>query len=136
MYMPRAEWNTSEDMQFTTDYEPYGGRKSYAEECAGGFYAARLGILQKMEELKRQGSVLVIRVITGEYAVPLGVWVVREAVRKALSARPIVFGSRELMLRYVQQLITKRFGFSIDPVLGRSRLLRDLKRQTKLTSFV
>jgi hypothetical protein len=135
MYMPHAEWNTSDELQFMTDYEPYGGRKRYAENCAGGFYAARLGVVQKLEKLRRQASVLVIRVITGEYAVPLGVWVVREAVRKALEVKPIVFGSKELMLKYVEQRIRKKFGFDISQVLGRSVMLRNLRMQTKLSAF-
>ena len=37
--------------RFTTDYEPYTGRKTYAENCVGGYYAARLPILEKLKDI-------------------------------------------------------------------------------------
>ena len=46
------------------------------------------------------GNVLVLRFITGDYAVPLGVWVTREATRKAMNGKPIIFSDKELMLKY------------------------------------
>ncbi len=39
-YMPKTSWNVDENVNYTTDYEPYYGRKTYAENCAGGYYAA------------------------------------------------------------------------------------------------
>jgi len=134
-YAPNAEWNVSDKHQFMTDYEPYEGRKTYADNCGGGYYAARLPILEKLAKLKRQGSVLTLRFITGEYAVPLGVWVVREAVRKTLNARPLEFGSRELMLKYVKHLVKNKFNYDVENLLKESRLLRRLKTQMKLTQF-
>lgn len=134
-YMPRASWNSSEEVQFTTDFEPFAGRKSYAENCAGGYYAARLPILEKLREMKRQASVLCFRFITGEYAVPLGVWVVREAARKAMSSKPIIFASKELMLAYAASLAKKKFGCSIGSMLKSSILLKEMSGQSKLSSF-
>src|SRR3989344_3568478 len=46
---------------YSTDYESYEGRKEYAEETAGGYYACRISVLEKMKELKRQGSCLALR---------------------------------------------------------------------------
>ncbi|MBS3173075.1 hypothetical protein J4399_01825 [Candidatus Woesearchaeota archaeon] len=69
--------------EFTTDYEGYYGRKSYAINTVGGYYAARFSILQKLTSIKRQATVLALRFITDEYWAPLGVWVVREASKKA-----------------------------------------------------
>ena len=82
--MPRAEFNVSDKIQYMTDYEPYSGRKRYAENCAGGFYSVRLAILEKLKKMRRQASVLALRFITGEYFAPLGVWVTRFAARRAL----------------------------------------------------
>ena len=72
-----ASWNKDKNIQFTTDYEPYTGRKSYAENCAGGWYSVRMAITEHLHQIKKQSSCLAIRVITGEYAMPLGVWVIR-----------------------------------------------------------
>ncbi|MBW2977949.1 hypothetical protein KY331_03830 [Candidatus Woesearchaeota archaeon] len=134
-YLPKASWNTSNNISFMTDYEGYNGRKSYAENCAGGYYAARLPILERLSALKRQGTVLTLRFITGEYAVPLGVWVVREATRKALSNKPIEFADRELMLKYAKNLIKKKFNYDLDNLLKNSVILKNLKNQMKLTRF-
>ena len=134
-YMPKTSWNVDENVNYTTDYEPYYGRKTYAENCAGGYYAARLSIAEKLERMKRQSSVLTLRFITGEYAVPLGVWVVREAVRKVMKNRPIEFASKELMLKYAALLIKKKFNYDVNNLLKNSILLRNIKHQTKLNKF-
>ena len=133
---PKAEWNISDEYRFMTDYEPYEGRKTYAENCGGGFYAAKLPILEKLSKLKRQSSVLALRFITGEYAVPLGVWVVREAVRKTMNTKPLEFASKELMLKYVKHLVYKKFNYNVENLLKQSILLKELKVQKKLTQFV
>jgi len=121
---------------YSTAYENYGGRKEYAEECAGGYYAARLSILEKMKELKRQHSVLVLRFITPEYNVPLGVWVCREATRKSLKERPIGFATKELMLSYAKEIIKNKFGMDLNLLLKESKLLKNLNQQRKLAEFM
>jgi len=135
-YAPRASWNVTSSLQFMTDYEGYDGRKTYAENCAGGYYAARLPILEKLKEMKRQSNVLCIRFITGEYTTPLGVWVVREACRKAMENKPLNFSSKELMLEYARKLIRKKFGADLDLILDKSLILNKLKTQSKLNRWV
>lgn len=66
-----------------SDHEGYGGRTSYVDETAGGYYASRLGPLEYLNRIQRQSKVLIIREVTDEYWAPLGVWVVRETVRGA-----------------------------------------------------
>ncbi len=119
---------------YSTDYESYSGRTAYAVNCAGGYYSARLPILENLKSLRRQASVLVIRIITDEYLLPLGVWVVREASRKAVSSKPITFSSKELMLRYVEAVIKKRFGYDALVMMKSSKLIASQK-QAKLQSF-
>ncbi len=121
---------------YTTDYESYYGRKDYAENTAGGYYTVRMGILEKLKELKRQGSVLALRFITDEYTMPLGVWVTLEATRKAMNSEPIRFSSAELMLEYAKKLAFKKFNFNLDNILGKSILLKSIKQQKKLAQFV
>ncbi len=135
-YAPKAEWNISSESKYMTDYEPYEGRKTYAENCGGGFYACRVALLEKLNQMKKQASILALRFITGEYAVPLGVWVVREAVRKTLNSKPLEFSSKELMLKYVKHLVNKKFNYHLENLLNQSILLKKLKTQKKLTTFV
>ncbi len=134
-YLPKSCWNISDKIQFTTDYEPYQGRKTYADNTVGGYYAARLAVFERLSDLKRQASVLCLRFITGEYAVPLGVWVVREAARKALKSKPLKFSSKELMLTYAKHLVKKKFGYNLEFLLKKSKLLRNMRTQIKLTGF-
>jgi len=134
-YLPNASWNQSSTPQFSTDYEGFFGRKDYAEMCAGGYYTVRLALAEKMKQLHRQSSVLVLRFITGEYAVPLGVWVTRQAARKALSSRPISFASKELMLTYASHFVQKKFGYNINNLTGHSILLKNVGKQISLSAF-
>ncbi len=134
-YVGKSTWHDSEEVTTMTDYEGYDGRKDYASNTVGGYYAARLAVLEYLKKVKRQSSVLLLRFITGEYYAPLGVWVVREATRKALANKPLVFDSRDLMLKYVQGLVKKRFGLNVEPILRQSILLSNVKTQRKLGEF-
>jgi len=121
--------------RYMTDFEPYEGRKYYAEQTAGGFYTVRLGILEKLTKLKRQGSILALRFITGDYTLPLGVWVTLEATRKALNNKPIEFSSKELMIMYAKKLAKRKFNFDLNKIFESSILLKNIKQQSKLTKF-
>ncbi|MFC6752861.1 DNA repair protein NreA [Halorubrum tibetense] len=61
------------------------GRTGYVEETAGAYYAARVGVLEHLDERGRQAKALVCRHVSDEYWGPVGVWQVREAVRNAFS---------------------------------------------------
>lgn len=117
-----------------TDYEPYSGRKNYAENTVGGYYAARLNIARKLIEEKRQGNVLVFRFVTDEYTNPLGVWVVREAVGLAMQTKPLRFASEELAITYVRSYAKKKFSYNIDEHLTNSKLLW-ARKQKQLDNF-
>ncbi|MEM3154186.1 MAG: hypothetical protein QW165_01290 [Candidatus Woesearchaeota archaeon] len=120
-------------LEYSTDYEGFNGRKDYAENCAGGYYTVRMAIAEHLLQQKKQNTVLALRFITDEYVLPLGVWVTREATRKALTAKPIKFASKELMLNYAKLLAKKKFGIDIIPILQKSKLLRE--KQKVLSGF-
>lgn len=134
-YAGKSTWHDSDEIATMTDYESYDGRKDYASNTSGGYYAARLGVLEYLKRAKRQSSVLLLRFITGEYYAPLGVWVVREAVRKTLASKPLVFDSRELMLKYVIALVKKKFGLNAEPIIKRSMIIKMIHTQKKLGDF-
>ncbi len=121
--------------KWSTDFEDVFGRKDYANETAGGYYTVRLAIAEKMREMKRQAGVLVLRFITDEYTMPLGVWVTREATRNAMKAKPIVFSDEKLMLTYAKHLAKQKFGFNLDVLLPESKLLKQRKMQKILTHY-
>jgi hypothetical protein len=86
--------------------------------------------------MKRQGSVLALRFVTGDYTLPLGVWVTREAARKSMNFNPIEFSSKELMLEYAKKLVKKKFGFDLGDILKNSVLLKNMKQQSKLIKYI
>jgi hypothetical protein len=83
--LPKTINNSDSEIVVAHDYEFEQGRKSYASSTTGGYYAARLPVLEYLKQHKRQGRVTVYRIITPEYTVPLGVWVVREGIRQTLN---------------------------------------------------
>jgi len=84
MKAPDSVWNpTGTDYYLSSAHEGYGGRTGYVEETAGAYYAARLGVLEHLDERGRQAKALVLREVTDEFWAPVGVWQVREGVRHA-----------------------------------------------------
>ncbi|MBD3312733.1 hypothetical protein GF352_04750 [archaeon] len=124
MWMPGAVFSSNET-QVMTDYEQFNGRKKYAENTGGGYYASRLPITEWLASNNLQASALVIRQITKDYYMPLGVWVVREAVRKALQNSK-KFNNYEQARTYTERLT----GFD----LRKSKLIRE--KQTILQKFI
>jgi len=53
-----------------------------------------------------------------------------------MNNNPIEFSSKELMLDYAGKLVKKRFNYNADYLLNASRLLKNLKQQTKLKNFI
>ncbi|MFH1440049.1 MAG: hypothetical protein ABIG89_05760 [Candidatus Woesearchaeota archaeon] len=126
----------TEQNMFATDYESFHGRRDYAHSTAGGYYACRIAVLEKLTEMKRQASVLALRFVDpNEYIAPLGVWVCREATRNALNNKPIEFSSKELMLNYARLLVRKKFNFDSDVLINQSMLLKNMQQQMKLGNF-
>ena len=85
------------------DYELVTGRKEYAYETAGGYYASRLAVLKYLSSVKRQGRVIVYRIITKNYSVPLGVWTVRETLSDVMSKKGELFGGVDEALLFVRK---------------------------------
>jgi DNA repair protein NreA len=116
--------------QYSTDYESFFGRKKYAEQCAGGYYSVRLALLEHFQKIKRQASTLVLRVITEEYTTPLGVWVTREATRKALASQPITHIEESMLIPFVLQRIKRKFGIDLTNLIKRSKTIQERKQRT------
>ena len=132
LYLPGSSWNPSNEIKASTDYENYDGRKTYASNTVGGYYAARLPILEYLESIKRQAAVLAIRIELPTYWAALGVWVVRESVRKALENKKLEFVEMREMTESAQKIGMIKFGFDTSKVLKKSKVLESLKTQTTL----
>lgn len=123
-------WGIDKTPSIISDYEPYWGRKNYANITAGGFYSARLGVVEGLDKLKRQATVLVVREVKPEYFAPVGVWKIRETVRDAFN-RPYekFYSIEDAIERICRRLLIK------GKWIRKSKLLRILKEQKRVSQF-
>ncbi len=83
-WFPNTTWN-----QFTAqpymigDYEEYFGRTKYAR-VGGCYYSTRLAVAEALERERRQAAAIVLRETYPGFIMPLGVWNVRESIRKLM----------------------------------------------------
>ena len=134
LYFPKSSWNPSAEIKASTDYEDYRGRKEYASATAGGYYASRFPIIEYLNSIKRQASALVIRLETPSYWAGLGVWVVRESVRKALSHK-ISFDDEKELKESAKKIGIIKYNFDISELLTRSKFLKEKREQKSLNEF-
>jgi len=128
IWLPRSIWS-GEETWIGADREGPGGKKGYSN-LSGGYYAARLALLEHLTFIRRQASALLVREISEKYWAPLGVWVVREAARAALANSPQKFESREEALAEMRT----RIRTPICEWRAQSELVGG-SRQTTLASF-
>lgn len=137
-WLPGSAW-TLEDpnaqkadaFHIIQDHEFFDGRTSYADRITGAYYAARLAVAEYLVRQKRQAAALVFREIGQGYAVPLGVWVIRETVRKALESKPMGFSDLSLALSY----IGAHLRAPLVAYKKESKLIPFLTRQKRLSDF-
>jgi hypothetical protein len=120
--------------QFPTisaDYEGSFGRKNYATNTHGGYYAARIGILEYLEKIRKQAGVLIVREIRPEYYADVGVWKVRETVRDAFNNQVEKFDTvQKAVKRICERLIIG------NKWIQKSNFLKTFKEQKKLNFFI
>jgi len=121
-------WDLKDMQSISTDYESFGGRKTYASTTAGAFYAGRLAVMEYLRKIKRQASVLIIRKVSKDYSVPMGIWQMRETLRGAFTKKFQTFST----LKEALQVIKLSIGSGWD---RKSKLLKILNQQTKITQF-
>jgi hypothetical protein len=102
IWRARSVW--AEEGFIGSDREDARPRKAYSS-LAGGYYAARLAVLEHLAHQGRQAGVLAVREISESYWAPLGVWVVREVARAAMHSSPMRFASQAEALAEMERRI-------------------------------
>jgi len=130
-WYPGTTWNPGEEAVYLlSSCEHYWGRKSYAP-IGGCYYAARLALVEHLARIGRQAKAIVLREAYPGYLMPVGVWHVRESVRKALDKPPKRFDTLGEALRYV----STRLRIPMRCWAERGTLLYDAIHQQKLTNY-
>jgi len=90
--------------------------------------------LEYLNSIKRQAGVLVIRLETPSYWASLGVWVVRESVRKSF-INFLDFETREELLENGKKVSIEKFGFNPDLIYKKSNLIKIYGTQKNLLNW-
>jgi hypothetical protein len=113
------------------DYELFYGRKKYAGSVTGAYYANRLAISEYLSAIRKQATAIIFREVSEEYWAPCGVGILREVTREAMNNKPKVFDNLNDALNEIK----KQFKLPFDIYLRKSKLIENLKTQTRLQKF-
>ena len=82
-------WYSNGIMGFGSDHEDARGI-NHPPAIAGAYFAAKLGVVEYLAKKKIQAGVVILREIRPEYAIPVGVWQIREGIREAMKQNPTI----------------------------------------------
>jgi hypothetical protein len=122
-------WYSNGVMGFGSDYEDARGI-DHPPAIAGAYFAAKLGVLEYLNKKKIQAGVVILREIRPEYAIPVGVWQVREGVREAMNQSPLIADDFEHALL----LASNKMSISKAEWLSHGKIL-ELMRQKTISDF-
>ncbi|MFW9982760.1 MAG: hypothetical protein ACFFE3_12710, partial [Candidatus Thorarchaeota archaeon] len=114
-----------------SDHEWFKGRKDYAKDVVGAYYATRLPALEYLTSIRRQAGVIVFMEIDPQHWIPLGVWRFREIAKRALESTVKSFGSLDEALNH----IAPNLRIPMYRWLETSRIYNTFQSQTKLHDF-
>lgn len=132
-WFPGTTWNPDERVgapAMMGDWEPYRGRTTYPD-VGGCYYACRLAVAERLNQEQRQASALVLREIHPGYILPVGVWNVRESIRRTMQQEPEKFDSFQAALGSAQTKLT----IPLPKWIKTSELLKRALFQRKITEF-
>jgi len=128
---PKHQNTKTSKFSIASDYENFNGRKAYAYNITGGYYAMRLPLTEYLIKTKRQASILIFREIRPEYYAPLGVGIVRETAKRTFQNNPKHFDTIQEAL----QNITTRIQTPIKQIKQKSWLLNNYNKQKSIFDF-
>ena len=118
-------WYSNGILGFGSDYEDARGI-DHPPAIAGAYFAAKLGVLEYLSEKKIQAGVIILREIRPEYAIPVGVWQVREGIREAMKQIPIISDNFEHAL----SLASDKMSISKSEWFSHGNILKLMKQKT------
>jgi len=130
-WYPNTTWNPyGRSISIFNSYEFYKGRTTYAE-IGGCYYAARLSINEVLNRERRQAGAIIFREAHPGYIMPIGVWNVRESVRKALRGDYLKFDTLDKALIF----ISEKMDIPLQRWIKNSAILKNQLYQKKLEDF-
>ncbi len=131
-WFPGTTWNINgASAELIGDYEGYRGRTTYAE-VGGCYYSTRLAAAESLAKERKQACVLALREIHPGYTLPVGVWNVRESIRKTMKMKPQTFDTfKDALTHALSDYVIPR-----ETWVSRSVILRKMLHQRRLDHFL
>ncbi|MBD3388713.1 MAG: hypothetical protein GF416_06565 [Candidatus Altiarchaeales archaeon] len=127
-WSPQTLWTIGQsEHTIVQEHEGHGGRWEYAYNEGGGYYAGRFAVLEALHAMRRQARAIVFREIYDSYIMPVGVWEVRENVRKAMESRP----TNHATLHQALEDINTRLTIPVGKYAEKSEILK----QRRITEY-
>ena len=131
-WLPGGVWTQgAKEYHVLSDHELNSGLKGYPTETEGAYFASRLAVAEYLVANNIQSAAIIFREIGQDYAVPLGVWQIRENVRAALKEKPLEFSSLDLTLDF----LAKKLSVPIDRYKKKSALIQHFKSQSRISQW-
>ncbi|MEM1687903.1 MAG: hypothetical protein QW184_01030 [Nanopusillaceae archaeon] len=102
------------------------------DDESGGYYSLKLSFAEYIKDTKILGNLLVIRVITSEYRIPLGVWVVREGIKKMFMNKIGRFDNIKELISFLNSKIQAKYNLNVYKLLKYSKIYN----QKNILSFI
>ena len=118
-------WYSNGILGFGYDNEDARGI-THPPAIAGAYFAAKLGVLEYLNSNKIQAGVVILREIRPEYAIPVGVWQVREGIRYAMKQSPIITDNFEQAI----SIASKKMSVTKNEWLQHGEILKLIKQKT------
>ena len=122
-------WYSNGVIGFGSDYEDARGI-DHPPAIAGAYFAAKLGVLEYLNKMKIEAGVVILREFRPEYAIPVGVWQVREGVREAMNQKPIIADD----FNHALLLASNKMSISKSEWLSHGNII-ELMRQKTISDF-
>jgi len=129
MYEMTEAWYSKGVLGFGSDHEDAKGI-DHPPAIAGAYFAAKLAVGEYLVRNQIQSGALILREIRPEYAIPVGVWQIREGVRAAMTQKPVLADSFEDAL----DIAVKPLSISKKEWLSHGSILK-LMRQKTISDF-
>jgi len=118
-------WYSNGILGFGSDSEGAKGI-DHPPAIAGAYFAAKLGVAEYLFQNKLQSGVMILREIRPEYAVPVGVWQVREGIRAAMRNPPEIVNK----LDDAVSIAAKKMSVSKLEWFSNGKILQRIKQKT------
>ena len=123
-------WYSNGTIGFGSDFEDARGI-NHPPHIAGAYFAAKLGVVEYLLGKKIQAGVLIFREIRPEYAIPVGVWQVREGIREAMKQKPQIITNFNQAL----EIASAKTSVSKNEWIKNGHITNLIKQKT-LTEFI